>query len=82
VHNLLSQSIEQFAAGFGFTAIESKSKFIQVIVQMPLSNRALVGAKQPSFQQRDHTMDARKQMLSFFLMSLYLAVMNVSLQPQ
>jgi hypothetical protein len=46
------------------------------------SNRTLVGAKQPSLQQRDHTMDARKQMLSLFLMALYLAVMNVSFQPQ
>jgi hypothetical protein len=27
-------------------------------------------------------MDARKQMLSLFLMALYLAVMNVSLQSQ
>jgi len=46
------------------------------------SNRALVGAEQPSFQQRDHTMDARKQMLSLLLTAQYLAVMNVSLQPQ
>jgi len=45
-------------------------------------NRALVGAEQPSFQQRDHAMDARKQMLSLFLLALYMAIMNVSFQPQ
>src|ERR1017187_8074222 len=59
LHGLLSQSIEQFAVGFGGAAIESKSELVQVIVQMLQSNRTLVGAKQPSFQQRDHTMDAR-----------------------
>ena len=48
---------------------------------MLLSNRALVRAQQPSLQQRDHPMDARKQMLSLFLMALYLAVMNAPCPP-
>jgi hypothetical protein len=60
LHGLLSQSIKQFAARFGFAAVESKSELVKVIVQMLLSNRALVGAQQPSLQQRDHTMDTRK----------------------
>jgi hypothetical protein len=57
---LLSQSVRQFAARFGFAAIELKGELVQVIVQMLPSNRALVGASQPSLQQRDQTMDARK----------------------
>ena len=60
LHGLLSQSIEQFAPRFGAAAIEPKGELIQVIVQMLYSNCPLVGAKQPSFQQRDHTMDARQ----------------------
>jgi hypothetical protein len=60
---LLSQSIKQFAARFGFAAIESKGELVQVIVQMLRSNRTLVGAKQPSFQQRDHTMMSPEQLL-------------------
>jgi hypothetical protein len=41
-----------------------------------------MSSQQPSLQQRDHTVDARKQMLSFFLTALYLAVMNVSIQAK
>src|ERR1022692_718014 len=36
-----------------------------------------MGAEQPSFQQRDHAMDARKQVLSRLLTALYLAVVNI-----
>ena len=82
LHGLLSQSIEQFAARFGFAAVESDGELIQVSVQMLLPNRALVRAQQPSLQQRDHTMYPRKEMLSLFLMALYLAVMNISFQPK
>ena len=44
MHGLLSQSIEQFAARFGFAALESNDELTQVGVQMLLSNRTLVGA--------------------------------------
>jgi len=46
------------------------------------SNCALMSAQQPSFQQCDHAMDARKQVLAHFLMALYLAFMDVSFQSQ
>jgi hypothetical protein len=51
LHGLLSQSIEQFAARFGFAAVESKGELVQVIVQMLQSNSTLVGAQQPSFER-------------------------------
>jgi hypothetical protein len=60
LHSLLSQSIEEFAAGLGSSLIESKGELVQVIIQMPQSNCALVGAQKPSFQQGDHTMDPGK----------------------
>jgi hypothetical protein len=63
------------AAGFGGTAVESKGELVQVIIPMLLSNRALVGARQPSLQQCE-------KMLSLFLMAVCAAVMNLSLQPQ
>ena len=44
------------------------------------SDRSLVGAEQPSFQQRDHAVDARKQMFSLLLATLDLAVVEVSVQ--
>ena len=44
---------------FGGAAIESEGELVQVIIQMLLSNRALMSAQQPSLQQRDHTMDTK-----------------------
>jgi hypothetical protein len=41
-----------------------------------------MGSQQPPLQQCDHTVYARKQMLSLFLRALYLTVMNISLQSQ
>ena len=49
---------------------------------MILSNRALMGAEEPSFQQRDHAMGSRKQVFSILLMPLYLAVVDISVQSQ
>jgi hypothetical protein len=56
--DLLSQSTEQVATGFGSAAVESKGELVQSIVQMRLPNRALVGARRPSLQPGDHTIDA------------------------
>jgi len=80
LHGLLSQSIEQFAARFRGAAVEPEREFVQVIVQMPCSDRALVSAQQPSLQQRDHAMCARKQVFLLRLMALHLAIMDVAIQ--
>ena len=82
LHGLLGQTIEQFAARRRGATVESKSELVEVIVQMSVCNRALMSAEQPSLQQRDHAMDARKQVFSFLLMALYLAVMHISIQAQ
>jgi hypothetical protein len=41
-----------------------------------------MSAQQPSLQQRDHTMDTRKQVFSFILRALHLAVMSIFFQSQ
>jgi hypothetical protein len=45
LHGLLGETIEQFAARFGFATVESKGELVQVIVQMLLCNRALMSAE-------------------------------------
>jgi len=82
LHCLLSQSIEQFAARSRRSAVESKCEFVEVVIQVGVRNRALMGAEQPSFEQRDRAMDARKQVFSGILMALNLAIMNVSLHSE
>ena len=49
---------------------------------MAVSDRSLVCTEQPSLQQRDYKMNARKHMLILLLVALYLAVMRVSDQAQ
>src|ERR1035437_5261675 len=82
LHGLLGQTIEQFAERRRGGTVESKSELVEVIVQMSVCNRAPISAEQPSLQQRDHAMDARKQVFSLLPMALYLAVMHISVQAQ
>src|SRR4030042_6562106 len=55
-NRLLDQSIEQLAAGSRFPAVEAKSEFIKVVVQLMGRDSSLVGAQQPPFQKRDSQM--------------------------
>jgi hypothetical protein len=41
-----------------------------------------MGAEHPSLQQRDHAMNAGKQVLSFRWMALNLAIVDISVHPQ
>jgi hypothetical protein len=42
----------------------------------------LVGAEQPAFEQGNHPMHARQQMLAFALATSSAAVVDIALQPQ
>jgi hypothetical protein len=48
------------APGLGGTTVEPKRVFIQVVVEMFIPNGPLVGANEPSFQQRSNTVRARQ----------------------
>jgi len=61
--------------------VESECELVQVIVHMLGAHSALVRSQQPSFQQRNHAMRARKQVFLLRLMALHLAIMEVASQP-
>jgi hypothetical protein len=46
----LGQTVEEFAARSGDPAIEAKGKLVEVVIEVPLADRALLGAEKPSFQ--------------------------------
>jgi hypothetical protein len=54
LHSLLGQAIEQFVARGRRTTVESKGELVEIIIQVMVSDRTLMGAEQPSLQQRDH----------------------------
>src|ERR1017187_752899 len=64
LHGLLRQSIEKFASRFGSAAVESEGELVEIVVEVGMRYRSLRGAEQPSFQQRNHAMDAREQVFS------------------
>src|SRR5664280_2121077 len=69
LHSLLGQAIEQFAARGRRAAVEAKGELVEVIGQVIMANRTLMGAEQPSLQQRDHAMYVRQQLRRGFLLS-------------
>src|ERR1035438_1282248 len=68
LHSLLGQAIEQFAARGRRTTVESKGELVEISVQVIVSDRTLMGAEQPSLQQRDHALHARQQLRRGFLL--------------
>ena len=50
LHGLLGQTIEQLAPRGRSAAVESKGELVEVVVQMILSDRALMSTEQPSLQ--------------------------------
>jgi len=79
LHRLLSQSVEKLASGGRFAPVETEREFVQVIVQMVVANRSLVGPKQPPFEQREHPMRSGQEVFALSV-SLDLSVVDVALQ--
>ncbi len=50
-YRLLDEPIEEFAAAFGFAAVETEGELVQVVVQMFVAHGALMGAQQPALEQ-------------------------------
>ena len=58
---LFDQAKEKFAPALRFSPIESECEFVEVVHQMRVADRALVGSEQPAFQQRNDSMHAGQQ---------------------
>ena len=58
---LLHQSIKQFPAMPGGPPVEPERELVEVVVQMRVSNGALMRAEEPSFEQGDDQMNAGQQ---------------------
>ena len=50
-YRLLDEPIEEFAAAFGFAAVETEGELVQVVVQMFVAHGALMGGQQPALEQ-------------------------------
>jgi hypothetical protein len=66
---LLNEPEKQFATMLGSATVEAKGELVQVVVQMRVADGALMSAKQPSFEQRDHAVNARQQFGGEFVVS-------------
>ena len=61
---LLNQPIEQHASRPRGSAVEAEGKFVEVVVDMPGIYRAVMGAQQPTLEQRGNTVNARQRLVS------------------
>src|SRR5450759_3091991 len=69
-HSLLRQTKEELAAALGSSAIESEREFIEIVVEVLLTDRSLVGSHQPTFEQGDREVNPRHQLRWSLLLSL------------
>lgn len=47
---LLNKAVEELAPAPRFSSIEPKRKFVEVVWQVPMADRALMRSQQPAFQ--------------------------------
>src|SRR5882724_7123394 len=79
LHCLLCQTVEQFSPRGGLAPVEAERELIQIVLEIFMSNGALMRAQQPTLEQRNDSMHPRQQMLGIRgLMLLDLAVVSVA----
>jgi hypothetical protein len=61
-HGLLRETIEKLSAASRVSTIETKSKFVKIIVKVLLTDGSLMRAEQPSFHQGDYSVDPREKL--------------------
>src|SRR5512141_1418047 len=57
---MLYPPVEQHAPRSGRPAVEAEGKFVEIVVKVPWIYRPMMGAKQPTFEQRSNPMHARQ----------------------
>jgi hypothetical protein len=68
-HSLLCQTKEELASALGSSAIEPERKFIQIVVEVLMTDRSLVGSHQPTFEQGDREVNPWHQLRGSLLLS-------------
>ncbi len=68
-HRLLDQPIKQLPAVPGCPAVETEREFVQVVVEVSLTNGSLMCPQQPSLQKRRDPVNARQQITGGFLVA-------------
>jgi len=53
---MLDESIEQQPSGSGASSVESESVFIEVVIEMLVTDSPLMSTQKPTFEQRSYTM--------------------------
>lgn len=66
---LLHQPVEQFSAMSGCAPVEAECELVEVIVQMGHADGTLMRAKEPPFEQGNHTVNPGQQVRRRFLAS-------------
>ena len=61
-HSLLREAKEELAPTLGPPPIEAERELIQIIVEVLMADRSLVGSNQPPFEQGDHTVNPWHQL--------------------
>ncbi len=52
-YSLLHEPIEELASASGFAVVESEGELVEVVIQMFVTHRALMGAQQPALVGED-----------------------------
>jgi hypothetical protein len=83
MNGMLGEPIEEFTSGCGGSAVKPEGELVEIVLQMLIAYRTLMGAQQPAFQQRDHPVNTWQKMLAcgllalnkpFVLITLHLAI--------
>src|SRR6266849_5224123 len=69
-HSLLRQAKEELAATLLSPAVEPECEFIEIVVQMLMTDCTLVGSHQPPFEQGDREVNPWHQLRWSLLLSL------------
>ena len=59
---LLREAEKQLAAAFGSPPVESERELVQVVIEMLVANRSLVGSQQPPFEEGDNSVHSRHRL--------------------
>jgi len=61
-YSLLHEAKKELAPAFGSPPVESERELIQVVIEMLVADRSLVGSHQPPFEEADHAVNSWQQL--------------------
>src|SRR3974390_574631 len=69
-HGLLHEAEKQLAPTLGSSPIKAERELIQIVVQVLVADGSLMSSHQPSFEQGNHTVNARHQLRGSLVLAL------------